>query len=49
MPQAKSQGKKIERTSDVAWWCPVCDHSNEDRQVCCGGCGAERKGDKVTS
>jgi hypothetical protein len=46
-PAAKPAGKRIERESQRAWWCPVCDHSNAQLVGSCAGCGAVRDGDKV--
>lgn len=49
-PAAKRQpkGEPIVRTNDQgAWWCPICDHSNESKVAICGGCGVTRDGDKV--
>jgi uncharacterized protein (UPF0305 family) len=47
--QKKPAGKKIERQNEVAWWCPVCDHSNSLLTTACGSCGAVRDGDTVKS
>lgn len=45
MPAAGT--KKIVRETEIAWWCPVCDHSNSTLIDTCGGCGAVRSGGSV--
>lgn len=34
----QARGVEVARRSVVAWWCPVCDHSNHARLEVCGGC-----------
>lgn len=43
----KPAGKKLERVTDIAWWCPHCDHANTLLYDTCGKCGAVRDGDTV--
>jgi hypothetical protein len=44
---AAGEHVEIRRTSERAWWCPICDYSHPHGVTLCTGCGAERNGDEV--
>ncbi len=47
-PKAAAKVKDIVRQTDMAWWCPCCDHSQVTTTDECANCGAQRRGDTVT-